>query len=99
MTKIEGFVKPKRSGPGRVGSDIYGLRAMAINESAFHGTRRDEVTGEVEAVTKTARRISNAVAFVQKSKGSKFSTSSVKGGVTYGNWTAPSDGVVITRTE
>lgn len=98
MTKIEGFVKPKRSGPGRVGSDIYGLRAMLINESAFHAARVDQVTGVAEEVTKTARRISNAVAFVQKSMGTKFSTSTVKGGVAYGSWTAPSDGVVITRT-
>lgn len=99
MTKIEGFVKPKRSGPGRVGSDIYGLRAMAVGESAFHAARKDDISGEQEDVKKTARRISNAVAFVQKSKGGKFSTSSVIGGTQYGNWTAPSDGVVITRTE
>lgn len=99
MTKIEGFVKPKRSGPGRVGSDIYGLRAMLINESRFHAARLDDVTQEMEGVQKTARRISNAVAFVQKSMGGKFSTSSVKGGTVYGQWTAPSDGVVVTRTE
>jgi len=97
--KIEGFQRPKRSGPGRVGSDIYGLRAMAVGESIFHAVRTDDVTQEVEDVKRTARRISNAIAFVQKAKeGVKFSTSSVKGGTVYGQWTAPSDGVVVTRT-
>jgi hypothetical protein len=97
--KIEGFEKPKRSGIGRSGSDIYGLRAMAVGESAFHGARvTDDISGEMETVIKTARRLSNAIAFVQKSKGMKFSTSTVRGDTTYGNWTAPSDGVVVTRT-
>ena len=90
--KIEGFQRPKRSGPGRVGSDIYGLRALVVGENVFHAIRGNE------EVKKTARRISNAVAFVQKSKGGKFSTSSVKGGVSYGDWVAPTDGVVVSRT-
>jgi len=98
--KIEGFEKPKRQGfGGRTGSDIYGLRAMAVGESAFHGARVvDDISGEMETVVKTARRLSNAIAFVQRSKQMKFSSSTVRGGVLYGNWTAPSDGVVVTRT-
>jgi hypothetical protein len=90
--KIEGFEKPKRtSSGGRKGSDIYGLRSMAVGESTFHGSRNGEPAQRVRV------RMSNTIAYVQKSKGMKFSTSTVLGNTTYGNWTAPSDGVVVTR--